>query len=182
MFYTIFTRAASALILALLPLCVTPSHASEFRYNETARSIEMKGTIRVGDEVAFSSLLRSYPGTQSVTLLGSVGGEYTSALEISLEIKRYGLKTVSSHYCHSACAYIWLAGASREVTSAAYPKIHLPYLNSTGQALPKLAYAWIKALGLPRALADAVVDGIGPDNAFVKLTPAFLAKSGALDA
>jgi len=77
---------------------------------------------------------------------------------------------------------MWLAGASRSVRGSANPEIHLPYSNATREALPGLTYAWLKALGLPATFADAVVRSVGPDNRFVKLTPAFLTRFGALKA
>lgn len=167
------------LLIAVALLGAAPAHAGEFRYNAATNSIEMKGTIRVGDEHKFIALLRAHPETESVELLGSVGGEYTSALDISLEVRRRGLNTVSSNYCHSACAYIWLAGATRSVVGSESPKIHLPYLNETGEALPDLTYAWLEALGLSSTFADAVVRSVGPANDFVRLTPEFLTQFGA---
>lgn len=172
------TGLHNGLLFALALFCAAPVHAGEFRYQSSNRSIEMKGTIRVGDGQTFSSLLRSHPETESVTLSSSVGGEYTSSLAISLEIKRRGLNTVSSSYCHSGCAYIWLAGAKRSVVGSVVPEIHLPYANATGETYPELTYQWFEALGLSSSFADAVVRSVGPDNNFVRLTARFLTKFG----
>lgn len=177
MIYAFFTRTRLLFTLGLI--CSGPVQAGEFHYNGSTHSIEMRGTIQSGDGTTFSSLLRSHPETQSIELSGSVGGEYTSSLEISLEVKRAGLNTVSANYCHSGCAYIWLAGATRSVVGTANPEIHLPYANATREAYPKLTYAWLEALGLPSTFADAVVQSVGPDNDFVTLTPGFLTKFGA---
>ena len=97
---------------------------------------------------------------------------------MSLEVKKRGLNTVSTNYCRSGCAYIWLAGATRKVVGSANPEIHLPYGNASRQAYPQLTYSWFEALGLPSTFADAVVESVGPNNSFVKLTPAFLSKFG----
>jgi hypothetical protein len=172
------TPLRSGLLFALTLLCAGPVHGGEFRYNGSTLSIEMKGTIHAGDEQTFSSLLRSHPETERVELSSSLGGEYTSSLAISLEVNRRGLNTVSSSYCHSACAYIWLAGATRSVVGSVVPEIHLPYGSTTRDAYPKLTYQWLEALGLSRKFADAVVRSVGPDNNFVKLTPRFLTRSG----
>lgn len=172
-------RLGLALLFGFVLLCAGPAFASDFRYNAATRSIEMQGTILVGDGAKFRALLRAHPETENVELLGSVGGEYTSSLEISLEVKKRRLNTVSTSFCHSGCAYIWLAGATRTNAGDA-PKIHLPYANETGEVYPKLTYSWLNALGLPGRFADAVVRSVGPDNNWVKLTPAFLSKFGAL--
>jgi hypothetical protein len=166
------------LIFALTLLFVGAAHAGEFHYDSATHSIEMKGTILVGDGEKFSSLLQAHPDTENVELSASLGGEYTSSLAMSLEVKKRGLNTVSENYCHSGCAYIWLAGATREVIGSANPEIHLPYANATHEAFPKLTYAWFGALGLSSTFADAVVQSVGPTNSFVKLTPAFIAKFG----
>jgi hypothetical protein len=181
MFSSLFTKSnLRVTLLFFVPLlCARTVDAGEFRYNGETHSIEMKGTIRTGDGMKFSSLLKAHPETEGIKLLSSVGGEYTSSLEISLEVKRHGLTTVSSNYCHSGCAYIWLAGATRTVVGSANPEIHLPYANATGEVFPKLTYAWLEALGLSSTFADAVVQSVGPDNRFVKLTPDFLTKFGA---
>jgi hypothetical protein len=183
MFYYKFYKLISSFgLLATIILTASTSQSAEFRYDSSTASIEMAGTIRVGDDVTFVTLLRSHPETESVVLRGSVGGEYTSSLNMSLEIRKRGLDTVAAGYCHSGCAYMWLAGASRSVRGSANPEIHLPYSNATREALPGLTYAWLKALGLPATFADAVVRSVGPDNRFVKLTPAFLTRFGALKA
>jgi hypothetical protein len=181
MLYACFTkiRRRSGLLFALALLCADAVHGGEFRYNSANNSIEMTGTIRAGDGQTFSSLLRSHPETESVELSNSVGGEYTSSLAISLEVKQRGLNTVSSSYCHSGCAYIWLAGATRSVVGSVVPEIHLPYENATGQTYPRLTYQWFEALGLSSSFADAVVESVGPENNFVKLTPRFLTRFGA---
>jgi hypothetical protein len=181
MINTLFTKAGlPAMFLAALALfSAGPVHAGEFHYDDSTRSIQMKGTILAGDGQKFSALLRSHPETETVELLSSVGGEYNSSLQMSLEVKSRGLHTVSSNYCHSGCAYIWLAGATRSVVGSANPEIHLPYANATHEAYPKLTYAWLERLGLSSAFADAVVEAVGPDNNFVKLTPGFLTKFGA---
>jgi hypothetical protein len=179
MLQAFFTKAHAGLALLFVAalLGAAPAQASDFNYNAATRSIAMKGTILVEDAAKFRALLRAHPETQSIELLGSVGGEYTSSLEISLEVKKRRLHTVSTSFCHSGCAYIWLAGATRSVAGDA-PKIHLPYANATGEVYPKLTYSWFAALGLSRDFADAVVSGVGPDNNWVKLTPAFLSKFG----
>jgi hypothetical protein len=181
MTHTFFTRSGprAIMILALALLGAGAAHAGDFRYNGATRSIEMSGTILTEDGQKFSALLRSHPETENVALSSSVGGEYTSSLSISLEVRKHGLATVSSSYCHSGCAYIWLAGATRTVVGSVNPEIHLPYANATRQAYPKLTYAWLQALGLPSTFADAVVRSVGADNHFIALTPAFLARFGA---
>lgn len=181
MIHAFFTKAELrvGLLLGLALLGAAPVQGGEFLYHGSTLSIEMRGTIRPGDGTKFSSMLRSHPETQSVELSSSVGGEYTNSLAISLEVKKRGLNTVSSHYCHSGCAYIWLAGATRSVVGSADPEIHLPYANATGETYPKLTYAWLQALGLSSTFADAVVQSVGPDNQFVKLTPRFLSEFGA---
>jgi hypothetical protein len=180
MFKSLFTNIVrTALLFAVVLPWAGAAQAGEFRYNAETRSIEMKGTIRVGDGKTFSALLRAHPETESIRLLSSVGGEYTSAREISMQVKTHGLTTVSSNFCHSGCAYIWLAGARREVVGSANPEIHLPYKNETGEMIPRITYSWLDDLGLSSAFADAVVESVGPDNRFVKLTPAFLTKFGA---
>ena len=180
MFNSFFTKFnwRIPLIFGLALLCAVPVQAGEFRYNSTTRAIEIKGTFHLGDERKFRALLRTHPETRTVKLLSSVGGEYTSALEISLAVKRAGLNTIAAGYCHSGCAYIWLAGASRAVVGADAPKIHMPYANATGEAYPHLTYAWLEALGLSAGFADAAVQSVGPDNRFVRLTPAFLKQFG----
>ena len=158
---------------------VAGAHAADFKYNKSENSIQMEGRIFAGDGLIFRSLLRSHPQIETVELSRSVGGEYTSSLEISMEIKKRGLNTVSSNYCRSGCAYIWLAGATRKVIGPTNPEIHLPYADATREALPKLTHAWLDALGLSSAFAHAVVRSVGPNNNFVKLTPEFLTKFGA---
>jgi len=181
MFSAFFTRfrLRPALLFVLAVLCAAPAHAGEFRYNSSTNSIEMTGKILAGDWRTFSALLQAHPQTENVELLGSVGGEYQSSLRMSLEVKKRGLNTVAANYCHSGCAYIWLAGATRSVVGSEAPKIHLPYANATGEVYPKLTYDWLEALGLPSSFADAVVHAVGPDNQFVKLTPGFLTRFGA---
>ena len=181
MIQSFFTKPnlRAGLLFALTLLCAAPAFGGEFHYDDATHSIEMKGTILAGDGQKFSELLRSHPETERVELLSSVGGEYNSSLQMSLEVRKRGLSTVSANYCHSGCAYIWLAGATRSVVGSANPEIHLPYANATGETYPKLTYAWLKQLGFPSAFADAVVESVGPSNKFVALTPGFLTRFGA---
>ena len=181
MFHTIFNRFISivSIVAILVMAAAVPVQAAEFHYSSKANAIVMQGTIRMGDGAKFKVLLRHHPQANSVILTKSVGGEYANSLEMSLEVQRRGLNTIAVDYCRSGCAYIWLAGARREVVRAANPEIHLPYANATGETFPNLTYAWLDALGFPSRFAYAVVKSVGPDNRFVKLTPEFLIKFGA---
>jgi hypothetical protein len=75
--------------------------------------IVMSGQVVASDASHFRSLLVAHPAVKTVVLTNSPGGSASANDAITAMIEQHHLKTVVGGYCVSACAMVFLAGASR---------------------------------------------------------------------
>lgn len=121
------TRELRLLLAALVPLVLlaTPSLSAEkvfgpFSVNDTAPDvISLNGEIDVGAALNFRRALHAAPRAKLLTL-NSPGGTVQMALLIADDVHERGLSTyiAKESGCHSACAYIFLAGIERQAVGA----------------------------------------------------------------
>ncbi|CAN7662959.1 PAN domain-containing protein [Pararhizobium sp. LjRoot255] len=121
------TRVLRLLLAALGPLVLlaTPSLSAEkvfgpFSVNDTAPDvISLNGDIDVGAALNFRRALQAAPQAKLLTL-NSPGGTVQIALLIADDVHERGLSTYvpKESGCHSACAYIFLAGIERQADGA----------------------------------------------------------------
>jgi len=103
----------------------TPVFAAEITvYDGKPSAVIIGGRILGGDEKVFHKVAATLPNP--LILLISPGGSVAAALEIGLEIRARGLKTVvpDGAFCASACAFIWLAGTTRMLGTDAHIGFH----------------------------------------------------------
>ncbi|CAN7686865.1 hypothetical protein LJR030_003147 [Rhizobium sp. LjRoot30] len=106
---------------SLLAVCgaVQAFAAEDIKSDEATKTIEIVGEITVRTPLAFRRALTNAPWAENVSL-NSPGGVVQSALLIAEEVKERRLSTIvpTGSGCASACAFIFLAGESREVRGA----------------------------------------------------------------
>ncbi len=101
----------------------------------------------IGDD--FGSLMKGLPETIEVLRIESKGGSLAGSLIGAKEIKQRSEKrkeknlspfrTVSIHYCYSACTLVFQAGDQREASSEAVFIYHRPFVisKSVNKSLPE---------------------------------------------
>lgn len=122
-------RALSIIVLATLG--AAPAAAETHAYGSFIISDEqptvavLNGPIYSTAPLEFRRLLDEFPGVQTLGL-NSDGGDVTGGLTVALEVHDRAIDTVISEGmgCYSACAYIFLAGASRQVNGEI--GVHMP--------------------------------------------------------
>jgi hypothetical protein len=92
---------------------VAPRQASAMTMDVRGDQIVMSGQVVASDAGHFRSLLAAHPAVKTVVLTNSPGGSASANDAITAMIEQHDLNTVIGGYCVSACAMIFLAGASR---------------------------------------------------------------------
>lgn len=92
--------------------------------------IEINGEIKEGDADRFYELSEHID--KAMVVLSSPGGGVTEALSIASEISIRGFTTFVSatEGCYSACALIWVSGASRVMDAKSTIGVHAAYVES----------------------------------------------------
>ena len=86
--------------------------------------IYITGAIELGDDAVFRDIAEQFP--DAVVFLESPGGTVIPALEIGLQVRKRGYRTVvvDGGTCASSCALIWLAGTPRYLASGGQVGFH----------------------------------------------------------
>jgi len=154
-----------AVIFAILTVGV--AHAAEIyrRGSGDETQIVIKGPMLIEDVEKFRAVLSSVAA--GTVILQSDGGSAYAGIEIGKAIRMRGLTTrVTSQDgpCLSACAFAWLAGTPRSLTSTAQIGFHAAYEIVNGQPIP---------VGAGNALIGAYLRDIGlSDDAIYFVTQA----------
>jgi hypothetical protein len=167
----IFIFAASIL------LCVTAKSAeiTPLRQGGVTNGIVISGILMPGDHQKFANL--ALAPDRAIVFLSSEGGNLIEALEIGKAIRLKGFPTyvIANDVCASACAFIWLAGTPRLMSTAAKIGFHAVYteesgaveISSSGNAL---AGSYLTKLGLSERAIFEVMHA--PPTSIQWLTPA----------
>jgi ATP-dependent protease ClpP protease subunit len=100
-----------------------------FYHEEDLSTIFLDGAIDSMILWRFANLLDNVPNVTTI-VLNSPGGEVYSALILAKQIERMGLHTVVMGQCHSACAFLYFAGANRTVAAGT---VGVHQISSTSQ-------------------------------------------------
>ncbi|MFM1856915.1 MAG: hypothetical protein RLZ83_2224, partial [Pseudomonadota bacterium] len=113
------------------------------------------GPVEPQDVEAFKSELAS-ADLRRIVFVNSPGGQLRAALQIALMIRKKGLETLVSGYCHSACSLLFIAGRERRFATGHKPRntqvgIHGASSRSTGelrlQAAPRMMALYKAQMG-----------------------------------
>lgn len=118
--------------VAIALLLVTPAAAEthvygSFRIDDAHPTIAvLAGPIAHHTPLDFRRMLDKHPGVE-VLGLDSPGGDVSAGLLLALEVHDQGISTNIStgRACYSACAYVFLAGAHRQVEGEI--GVHMPH-------------------------------------------------------
>jgi hypothetical protein len=138
--------------------------------------VTIDGIIREGDDRTFTGLTSALPAG-SVVLFSSQGGSVVQALEIGRTIRMKSFKTAvaSDDLCASACALMWLAGATRFMGATSHIGFHAAYNMVNGKSAGEsgvgnaLVGAYLSQLGLQQDTIVWVTSA--PPEGMAWLTP-----------
>jgi hypothetical protein len=131
--------------------------------------ITIEGEIITGDELTLTHLLLE--AGSGVVMLDSPGGDLWPGLEMGRAIQLMGFDTMvpDGASCESACALLWLAGATRYMDPDGMVGFHAAYVESEDGALETgsgnaVIGAYLYALGMSfqtiEQLTSAPPDGM----------------------
>src|SRR5262245_48234271 len=147
----------AALSLALFSqVALRPAQALTIRdldgHGET-RLISLDGQFEAGDDKKFIDKILGIE--RAAIVLNSPGGMIEPALAIGRAIRLKGFDTIvdDGAQCSSACALVWLAGASRRMGERTKVGFHAAFVVENGQPMEKgaanaLVGAYLAMLGL----------------------------------
>jgi hypothetical protein len=109
------------------------SHAAEFFVLPDTTSLLMLGDTHPDDVEEFIELIEV--SSIDTIILRGPGGALEAAFSIATEVQRRGLNTVvaAGSDCASACALIFIAGASRHMEEGSRLGFHMPFLGRISQ-------------------------------------------------
>ena len=90
---------------------------------EDGRTIILDGTLGEGSIDKVQHVIDTTPGATTI-ILNSDGGRGSAAEELALRVRQRGLNTLVEDHCVSACTFIFLAGAKRELADDAELGFH----------------------------------------------------------
>ncbi len=115
-------RCGFALCLTAPALADAPDHGAKFTLDETVLTFDTESIddqpdaeIAYGDHDRLLKLLKANPDIDTLRL-NSQGGKIYAAYRMADVVIDYGLTTQVDGVCASACAYVFLGGARREMT------------------------------------------------------------------
>jgi hypothetical protein len=112
---------------ALAARFATMPGCGEYPSDQSCTSIYINGEIVEGDDRAWRDLLKTIKTPHAVVNLNSPGGLVQGALLIAYDIIGKGYDTFfSDGRCNSACAFIWLSGKNRYMSSGVALGFHQP--------------------------------------------------------
>ena len=112
------------LAAAAVVTTVAPAHAAKmWRDKDT---VYIDGQIARGDLEQFKKVSAGMPrGT--IVAMRSPGGELENGVNIALNIRSFGFRTVVVDSCASVCGLMWLAGVERAIFDDAQVGFHSAY-------------------------------------------------------
>jgi hypothetical protein len=128
---------ATALTLALCLLALGfETKAAEFKRVPQANGpdiVGISGPINLGDNEKFIAITKNL--ADATIVLDSPGGVVNAAFRIGAVtyIKKYETRVNAGAVCNSACPFIWLAGAYRDLDETARLGFHTIYRKETGK-------------------------------------------------
>jgi hypothetical protein len=127
-----FLAFFSPLLLAGPSLAEEPAHSATPRFEVIGERLVFNGHveredgydgIEYADAHELRQILRDHPAI--ITLeLNSVGGVSSAALEMAVAVTDFGLNTVVTERCNSACTLVFLAGENRTLARGARLGFH----------------------------------------------------------
>jgi hypothetical protein len=141
--------AASAL------LALTATAAAAMTLERVGGDLFATGPVEPDDVQAFKAELES-GGLRRIVFVNSPGGQLRAALQIALMIRKKGVETLVSGYCHSACSLLFIAGRERRFATGHKPRntqvgIHGASSRATGelrlQAAPRMMALYKAQMG-----------------------------------
>lgn len=120
-------------------LIASTAHAATFAVMPDANGmtdIFVSGSLEAGDEDTFEKIAGKIPQTQAAAVVfSSPGGSLDAGLAIGDAIRERGFVTsvLPGNECSSACAYAWLAGNPRALSSRSYVGFHAASIKDTGE-------------------------------------------------
>jgi hypothetical protein len=128
-----------AIIIVLLAvIMVLKAEAATITVNAPEHGmtlIGVTGEIMPGDDRRFAEIARWAKSELVVVNLSGPGGDLAAGLRIGTMIHDGGWTTrvPKDSTCNSTCAYIWIAGVQRGVTTTSYIGFHAAYNATTQQ-------------------------------------------------
>jgi hypothetical protein len=167
----VVSRLAALSLVLFSQLALRPAHALTIRdleANGETRFIALDGQFEVGDDKKFIDKILGVE--RAAILLNSPGGMIEPALAIGRAIRLKGFDTIvhDGAQCSSACALVWLAGASRQMGERTKVGFHAAFVMENGQPVEKGAAnaavgAYLAMLGLSTR-AIHYVTAAGPQS------------------
>lgn len=111
--------AIASLALCTAAFAQAETGGAQFFPGSEPGSLVLVGNITLDTLPRFQAALAQYPDTQTIELVSS-GGYVVPAIQIGYEIYDRGLDTriAEGSLCYSACGFVFLAGARREIEGA----------------------------------------------------------------
>lgn len=130
----------SALILASLAApaaAETHIFGSFLIADDTPTVAVLNGPLAHHSPLDFRRLLDAFPNVQTLGL-NSDGGDVSAGLILALDVHDRAIDTVisSNSGCYSACAYVFLAGAHRQVDGEIGVHMPAPVVEADGWRVP----------------------------------------------
>jgi hypothetical protein len=131
----VVSRLAALSLVLFSQLALWPAHALTIRdleANGETRFIALDGQFEVGDDKKFIDKILGVE--RAAILLNSPGGMIEPALAIGRAIRLKGFDTIvhDGAQCSSACALVWLAGASRQMGGRTKVGFHAAFVMENG--------------------------------------------------
>ena len=129
------------LTLAALIGLVNPVLAADITH--WGKNLFILGELANQDYDKFYEIMAYHGDEIKDVWITSIGGSYNDGLLIGTDVKSLGLNTIALGECYSACAYIWLAGANRQVfehnpEDLTFIGIHMPaYVKDPSKPIPQ---------------------------------------------
>jgi hypothetical protein len=137
---------------------MAPATAAEIKFIGSD-IISVSGRIEAGDHLTISRIvLAKMPDSTTITL-NSGGGFGNAAFLMGRAIRNRGLATKipAGARCDSACSFLWLAGARREIDCQARIGLHAPRISRTFEPTEpgnKLMANYMAEMGAPKEMID----------------------------
>ena len=149
-------RLLATLAIALTALFGNAAQAATItaETEDGTTTIYVMGEIVSGDEETFRRYATQHPDAN--VGLWSPGGSLVTALEIGrmVHLNRYSTVVVKDYECASACALIWIAGATRIIEEGGKVGFHAGYRSENGRQIADSAAnavigGYLNSLNLP---------------------------------
>jgi hypothetical protein len=141
-------------------LAAQAAHAATFAVTrghvEGMIDISVAGSLEQGDGEIFARIAERIPRGAGNVFFSSPGGSLDAGLAIGDIVRKrdFGTAVLYGDECSSACAYAWLAGDPRALSSHSYVGFHAASLKDTGEVSSggnAIIGAYLNELGFNRA-------------------------------